>query len=145
MADVTRERGAENLEDLSPTRGSAAASSQILLDGDGGDEVIARLAGQASFYMRKERREDLREGELVKLREMGFFIEIERDQILKDAKVFFPRWVGTAEKSRLVVADVRSGGPASNLTGVSEESHGAVSYGSLEVVEEHVRPKVGGL
>ncbi len=87
MKDVTRKRGAEHLEEVSPTRRPAAASSQVLLDSDGGDEVIASLSEQASFYMSTERMEDLHEEEPVKLRELGAFIEIERDRILKGAKI----------------------------------------------------------
>ena len=114
MTDVTRKRGpegssrsAEASPDMRGLNLEAAASSSTgsvnLMDGDGSDEVIASLTEQANILMSQERREDLREEELVKLRELGTLIEVERDQIPKGAKIFYPRWVDAADESKLVV------------------------------------------
>jgi hypothetical protein len=87
---------------------------------DSGDEkyseglLICGMEEAATVFMSPERRRELREEELVKLEEMGVFAQEPRPK--PGTKILYPRWVDTADKSRLTCADLKSRGAATGLT-----------------------------
>ncbi len=77
-------------------------------DGDGSDHIIAALHEIASLHLKREPRSELREDELVKLQEIGTFDVEDAKDVPANAKIFYPKGVDTAEKSRLTTADLKN-------------------------------------
>ena len=65
--------------------------------------------------MTPERRFELREDELIKLKEMGVFQVVPRSTMPAGQGLLYPRWVDTPDKSRLTAADLKSKGPPTGL------------------------------
>lgn len=73
-------------------------------DGDRGVDlqlVIASLDQVASLYIDGAQRQELREEEIVKLKEMSSFTAMKQKGVLAAAPRFRPKWVDTPDKQRV--------------------------------------------
>ena len=78
-------------------------------------EDVAALEDAAVAFMPEERRQQLREDEIVKLEQMQVFEVIEPSTVPKGIRILYHKWVETPEKARLTAADKKEYGAADDL------------------------------
>ena len=65
---------------------------------DGSEGTMAMIAGLedvGNLFRTKERRQELREDEMVKLNETGFFLVKERSEVPSGTRILYSTWVDT--------------------------------------------------
>ena len=95
-------------------------------------EDVAALEDAAVAFMPEERRQQLREDEIVKLEQMQVFEVIEQSAVPKGTRILFHKWVETPEKARLTAADKKEYGAADDLVHCPTPS--AATNAALEVL-----------